>query len=123
VRTLKIDPSSSTPIFQQIVNYYEELIITGVLHEGDFIKSVRELSIDIGINPNTISKAYLLLQQKGLVNSERGRGLVVNKIGSRDADSKKSELLNLKVDELIDLSKKLHVKDSELISKVKERLK
>ena len=55
---LKIDPRSSTPIYEQIELGIKELILKGGLKSNDKLPSVREMSTILTINPNTISKAY-----------------------------------------------------------------
>ncbi|MES2964016.1 MAG: GntR family transcriptional regulator, partial [Bdellovibrionota bacterium] len=64
-----IDPTSQTPIFQQIVDELEKRILTGELSAGDFLPSVREFAVANSVNPNTIAKAYQQLQSLGLVES------------------------------------------------------
>ncbi len=74
---LIIDKYGSKPIYEQICDGIEKNILLGVLREGDAIPSVRELSVSLGINPNTIQKAYLELDRRGTVISSPGRGSYV----------------------------------------------
>lgn len=75
---ISIDPQSRTPIYEQIVNKLELLIIKGVLPPGSQIPSVRALSVSLSINPNTIQKAYNQLEQMGYIFSLKGRGNYVS---------------------------------------------
>ncbi len=74
---LVIDKYGSKPIYEQICDGIEKNILLGILKEGDAIPSVRELSVSLGINPNTIQKAYLELDRRGTVVSSPGRGSYV----------------------------------------------
>lgn len=71
---LQIDKMSRQPIYEQIVEQIELQVLTGILKSGDKISSVRELSSILGINPNTIQKAFLELDRKGVIASSPGLG-------------------------------------------------
>ena len=72
-----IDPSNGVPIYEQVVRQIKFAVADGVLVAGQMVPSVRQLSNDLAINPNTISRAYLQLQDEKVLESLRGRGLVV----------------------------------------------
>jgi GntR family transcriptional regulator len=74
---LDVDPRSSTPIYQQIVDQIKEAVARKVLQPGDKLPSVRELSAMITINPNTIAKAYQELEREGVLEVLRGRGTFI----------------------------------------------
>jgi GntR family transcriptional regulator len=106
---LSIDEKSAVPIFQQIIDGFERLILTGGLTEGSFLPSVREFAIGHSINPNTVSKAYQTLQTKSLVEAVRGLGLKVKKINSKAADQRCKVILEEKVSEIVALAKSLNI--------------
>ncbi len=62
------------PIYLQIVEYVKILIITGAAKPGDKIPAVREMAGELGINPNTVQKAYGALEEEGIIKGERGSG-------------------------------------------------
>ncbi len=95
--SIKIDVKSTTPIFQQIVNEIERLILLGEMKTNDFIPSVREFAVTYSINPNTVAKAYSLLQSSGLVEFVRGTGLRVNKQDPATLQKRRRMLLTEKV--------------------------
>jgi GntR family transcriptional regulator len=70
---------SRIPVFEQIVIQTEEFIRAGILNPGDKLPSVRELTAMIGVNPNTISKAYGELERRGLTVSVTGKGCFIAK--------------------------------------------
>lgn len=74
---LRVDPRSSTPIYEQVELRIKELILKGALKKGEKLPSVRELSSMLTINPNTISKAYGELERDGIIETLRGKGTFV----------------------------------------------
>jgi GntR family transcriptional regulator len=119
-RNFPIDPKSSISIFQQIVNGIEQQILTGMLKEGDYLPSVRELALAQSINPNTVAKAYQILQSLDLVEANRGKGLVVKKYKKRVAESRREELILEKAHELIALGDSLQFSIEDLIDTLRK---
>jgi len=74
---LSITLDSPVPIHDQLVAGLRGLIATGVVGEGDELPPVRQLAADLGINLNTVARAYRELTDAGLVMTARGRGTVV----------------------------------------------
>ncbi|TWU37334.1 GntR family transcriptional regulator [Novipirellula artificiosorum] len=72
-----IDPSGGVAIYEQIVRQVKFAIAEQTLRPGQLLPSVRVLSHQLAINPNTIARAYLQLQADGVLESLRGRGLAV----------------------------------------------
>lgn len=68
---------SMQPIYERIMDQYKELIAKGVLKEGDKVPSVRELSAQLLVNPNTVSRAYQELERQGVITTVRGKGTFV----------------------------------------------
>lgn len=118
---IAVDPRSTVPIFQQIVQGIEAWIVTGVLKEGDFLTSIRECAIQHSINPNTVAKAYQILQNQGWVEPVRGTGLRVCRISEQKADGRRDELLDRRIDELIQLAGLLEVPIPQLVSRIRSR--
>jgi len=77
-----LDMSDKRPLYEQIVDRIKELIVLGVLEVDEKIPSVRQLAIDLSINPNTIQRAYTELERSGFVYSVKGRGNFVADISS-----------------------------------------
>lgn len=74
----QIDVMSRVPVYEQIVEQTEKFILAGILKEGDKIPSVRNLSVTLSVNPNTIQKAISELDRRGLVTSVPGKGCFVS---------------------------------------------
>lgn len=73
----QIDVKSRKPIYEQIVDYFKELIISGAMKKDEKAPSVRELAKEMTINPNTIQKAYRELEKIGFFYSVSGKGSFV----------------------------------------------
>lgn len=73
----KLDHTSGKPIYEQIRDNLKKLIIDGVLKPDEKIMSVRELAVEMTINPNTIQKAYKDLENEGYIYSVRAKGYFV----------------------------------------------
>ncbi len=69
-----IDNMSRVPVYEQIIRQIEGLILSGQLKPGDALPSVRGLATELGVNPNTIQKAYAELDHRGMTTSVPGRG-------------------------------------------------
>src|SRR5439155_26980928 len=72
-----IDTSSRLPLYQQLAQQIREEIARGALQPGAVLPSVRQLSAELVVNPNTISRAYTELEREGLLVSRPGRGIYV----------------------------------------------
>ncbi len=75
---IQINYQDKRPIYEQIVERFRQLIVKGILKSDDKIPSVRNLAIDLSINPNTIQKAYQELERQGLIYTVKGRGNFVS---------------------------------------------
>lgn len=74
---IHLDHRDSRPIYEQIADNFRGQIQTGILRPGDKLPSVRELSAQLTINPNTIQRSYRELEKDGWVQSEPGKGSFV----------------------------------------------
>lgn len=92
----KIDQRSSTPIYQQLIQEIKTAILKGILQPGDKLPSVRELSVRLTINPNTIQKSYQELERQKVIETLRGKGTFVSMHYKPSKDEEK--LANLKDD-------------------------
>ena len=72
-----IDPRSKAPIYEQLKEQLRWQITMGFLAPDEPLPSVRSLGTELGINPNTIQKAYREMEQEGLIYSQPGRGSFV----------------------------------------------
>ena len=86
---VKLDYKSSRPLHEQITCGIKELVISGVLKTDEQLPSVRELSVSLTVNPNTVQRAYKTLETEGIIYSIRGKGNFVARLP--EADTKQLE--------------------------------
>ena len=79
--TLSVDLKSGVPIYRQIIDQVKSAIATGTLGPGDRLPTVRQLSVDLSVNPNTVSRAYNELDLTGLVETHMGSGTFIGHKG------------------------------------------
>lgn len=93
----QVDVMSRVPIYEQLIEQVEEYVITGILKAGDVLPSVRGLSVELKINPNTIQKAFAELEHKELIVTVPGKGRYIsNEALVRLKEGKRNELEELK---------------------------
>lgn len=86
-----LDLKDARPLYEQIVERFKHLILCGALPEDEKLPSVRNLAMELSINPNTIQKAYGELEREGFIYSVKGRGNFVA-ANSSLKEAKKEEL-------------------------------
>jgi GntR family transcriptional regulator len=118
---LRLDAANTTPIFQQIFDEFERMIVTGALEQGASLPSVRDLAIRHAVNPNTVSKAYQLLQSRNLAEPVRGLGLRVSRIDRAYAQARRAEILTEEIDRAITVARNLQATESEIIDLFRAR--
>ena len=74
---IRLESSSAVPIYRQIVDQIGYQIANGTLQAGDRLPSVRELARRLPVNQNTVLKAYILLEEDGLISRRQGDGTFV----------------------------------------------
>lgn len=75
-----LDYKDSRPIYEQVAEKLQELMLLGVLEEDGQMPSVRSLAMELSINPNTIQRAYGELEREGFLYTVKGRGSFVGSI-------------------------------------------
>ena len=73
----QIDVMSRTPAYEQIIEQFEQFVMMDILRPGDKMISVRQLSVQLSVNPNTIQKAYSEMDLRGYISSVPGKGCFV----------------------------------------------
>lgn len=71
---IRIDYRDGRPIYEQVVDQVEALALRGALPPGSQLPSVRQLAVELSINPNTIQRAYAELERRGVIYAAKGRG-------------------------------------------------
>jgi GntR family transcriptional regulator len=104
----RISTKPGVPIYEQAVYAATRAIVSGQLRVGDPFPSVRTLSRELAINPNTAHKVIAQLLSDGLLESHPGIGTVVAKLPGSSA-SERTQLLNRQIEELVVEAKRLSI--------------
>ena len=89
---MHLDYRDVRPIYTQITDSFKDQITAGILHTGDKLPSVRELAAQLAINPNTIQRAYRMLEAEGWIVTVPGKGCFVSANSSCQEQEKKKLL-------------------------------
>ncbi|MHC5200032.1 MAG: GntR family transcriptional regulator [Planctomycetota bacterium] len=90
---IRIEPSSSVPIYRQISDQIRYQIAAGILKEGDKVPSVRELAAQLAVNQNTILKVYNELCRENVLKIVRGEGTYVSSSEQNIPMSERKEMI------------------------------
>lgn len=109
-----IDYKDRRPIYEQIVDRFKELILKEILTADSQLPSVRQLAIDLSINPNTIQRAYSELERQGFIYSVKGKGNFIA-VTDRLRKEKREEIL-VSVIKLVKEAKSIGITEEEFMS-------
>lgn len=115
-----MDFNKNIPIYIQIEEQIKLDIITNKYKPGEKIKSVREFALELKINPNTINRALLELEEEGLIITQRTSGKYITE-NKKIIEKEKNKLINKKIDEFIKDMKILEIDKNEIIQIIKEK--
>ena len=88
-----IDHKDRRPIYEQVIERFQQMILCGALLPNTPMPSVRNLAMELSLNPNTIQRAYQELERTGYIYTIKGKGSFVSETGAA-ADNKRQEILN-----------------------------
>ena len=74
---IALDQNSSLPIYAQLTDRIRHMIAAGELSPGEQLPTVRQLGVDLRVNPNTVARAYTELARQGVISSQQGRGTYI----------------------------------------------
>ena len=107
-----LDYKDRRPIYEQVAEKLEELMLLGILGENEPLSSVRSLAMELSINPNTIQRAYAELERQGYIYTVKGKGSFVAE-NSVMKEKRKKDLL-IQVSEVIDEAIRLGISGEEI---------
>lgn len=113
-----IDYQNRKPIYEQVVERFQKLIVTGALEPDTQMPSVRALATELAINPNTIQKAYTILEQRGFIYPVKGRGNFVS--GNQELKEQQKVVFFQKLGSLIKEGKEIGISEELCIQKTAE---
>jgi len=115
----RLDLASGVPVYRQIIDQVRGGIASGSLAAGDQLPTVRQLAVDLAINPNTVLRAYRELELGGLLETHQGTGTFISQQKLKRGDAERDRQLSQIVSDFIaragaagftveDLLKQLH---------------
>lgn len=118
---LSLNYKSGVPICDQIVNGFIRMKALGLIAAGDQLPSVRTLAIELGVNPNTVQKAYQQLEAGGVIYSMKGKGSFIAEDDL--ADTAVIKAAKAEFEKAVKAAAELGLGEEELIGLVKTVLK
>lgn len=115
---ISLDYQSRTPIYEQIASTYERYIALGVVKPKEQMPSIRELAAMLGINPNTVKKAYEKLENKNIIEIVSTKGAFVSEKSSKAINSRINEDLN-EIKELVSELKQFGLSKEDIFKRIK----
>ena len=109
-----IDKTSAKAYYEQIILMIKEQVMQGILQPGEQIPSVREMARQLLMNPNTVSKAYKLLEVQRVIVTVKGRGTYIADRQTEQRDLVKQQQLQERLDELVLEANYLGVSQTEM---------
>lgn len=113
-----IDYSDKRPIYEQIVERFQALIVSGVMDADEKLPSVRSLAVELSINPNTIQRAYAELERDGFIYTVKGRGNFVKR--DEELFEKQKERLLGELEKQIRICLKQGVKKEDILKRLQK---
>ena len=111
-----------TPIYQQLAESIRQDILTGSLPAETAIPSVRQISVEYGLNPQTVLNATQLLIQEGLLEKRRGLGMFVRKSARKQLKRSESERFkNETIQALVEEAQRLSISRKNLVDLIQKK--
>ncbi len=115
-----VDKGSSKPYYEQLMLSIKEDILQGILEPGDQLPSVRDMAKTLLMNPNTVAKAYKILESEQTLVTIKGKGTFIKEKKDLPRDEPRIQQLKVQAEELVVEAAHLQVSENELISWIKE---
>src|SRR5881227_2503053 len=97
----RLDLHSGVPVYRQIIDQVIGGIAAGTLAAGDQLPTVRQLAVDLSINPNTVIRAYRELEIRGVLETQQGTGTFIGQQSPEHDDSERRRRMNQLAGEFI----------------------
>ncbi len=98
----QLDPHSGVPVYRQIIDQVQAGLASGKLSRGDQLPTVRQVAVDLEINPNTVLRAYRELEIRGVLDTQQGTGtFIADRTASAEDESERTRRLDQFVADVI----------------------
>jgi len=118
--TFRRDMSSGIPAYRQIIDQVLGGIASGALRPGDQLPTVRQLAVDLAINPNTVARAYRELEIRSLLTTQQGLGTFITRETVKPDDAERQRQLNQLVAEFMARAGAAGFDASEITDRIKD---
>lgn len=116
-----LDPKSGVPYYRQIIDQIRYGISSGKLEVGEQLPTVRSLSVQLKVNPNTISKAYKELEIQSVLETQLGTGTFIGAVEHRIPDQERRKKLEDICDEFLTVAGSYGFEKEEIIDELRRR--
>jgi GntR family transcriptional regulator len=97
----RLDPHSGVPVYRQLIDQVQGGLAAATLAGGDQLPTVRQVAVDLAINPNTVLRAYRELEIRGVLDSQQGTGTFIAERKAQPDDAERARRLEHLVGEFI----------------------
>src|SRR5437867_2342328 len=97
----QLDLRSGVPVYRQIIDQVLVAVASGIVTGGDQLPTVRQLAVDLSINPNTVVRAYRELEIRGILTTHQGTGTFITPVKVEPNDAERQRRLSLMVSEFV----------------------
>ncbi len=122
MQVLAIDAGSAVPIYVQLMDQIRTGVRDGKLKLGEGMPSVRQLAAELEINPNTVAKAYLLLEREGILRTQPRRGCFIAETAAARARRSVGERLDETVARVLEETMHLGLDRREILEAIRQKL-
>ena len=120
---INLDLKSGVPFYRQVIDQVKAAIATETLSPGDRLPTVRQLAVDLSINPNTVSRAYTELELTGLVETQMGSGTFVGNRLVKPDDVEQRRMLDQLCQEFLSRASTLGFTLDDVLQNLEQRRK
>ena len=120
---IRLDLKSGVPFYRQVIDQVKAAIATESLSPGDRLPTVRQLAVDLSINPNTVSRAYTELELTGLVETQMGSGTFVGNRLVKPDDVEQRRMLDQLCQEFLSRASTLGFTLDDVLQNLEQRRK
>src|SRR5436190_20573583 len=118
--TFELDLASGVPVYRQIMDQVMAGVASGALSTGNQLPTVRQLAVDLEINPNTVVRAYKELEIRGLIDTHHGTGTFIGSLKVKRSDLEHQRQLNQLVSDFVARAGSAGFTVEELIEQLQE---
>ena len=97
----RLDAATGVPVYRQLIDQLLTAIASGKLAAGDQLPTVRQVAVDLAINPNTVMRAYRELEIRGILSTQQGTGTFITEQKVKASDAQRRRRLSQMVGEVI----------------------